>query len=104
MVQQLLIRLKYHANWFWLMYLISQGSAQQYSAQFRLVGGTRFENHQGTFGEKGVPNVHFIPGGRSFHSMCVNPMNGKLLVWGGAGLINQKGESGRYEFQVYQCD
>lgn len=67
-------------------------SSQQYSVQFQLVGGTRFVNHPGTYGEKGETYVPNKPAGRFSHSMCVNPINGKLLIWG--GLLNQNEDTG----------
>ena len=85
------------------LYLICKASAQQYSAQFQFVGGTRSINHPGVYGEKGARSSQNFPGGRFMHSMCVNSINGKLLVWG--GLVMQNGWGGMsFKFQLDQSD
>lgn len=93
MVKRSQFHFQYCASGFWLIYWISRGgSAQQYSAQFQFVSGTRSIDHPGVYGEKGVTFSGNFPGGLYAHSMCINPINKKLLVWG--GLMNQNGQSG----------
>lgn len=56
-----------------------------YSVKFQFIGGSRQLDTLGVYGEKGVKSSKNYPGGRFDHAMCLNPLNGNILVFGGLG-------------------
>lgn len=60
-------------------------TSQVYSVEYEFIGGTLNVNQPGIYGDRGAASDQNCPGSRTLHKMCINPLNGNILVFGGFG-------------------